>query len=421
MFWERNSCRICGSTNLFKYLDFGDMPVATSFKKAEDSPDDKIPLAVNFCEDCGLSQLSVVVEPSYIFSPSYPYNSSVSRTFQEHCFEMAKSLKKMFGDSDGLKILDVASNDGCLLKEFRKNGFACIGVDPATKLVEKANKDGIETICAFWDKEVARKIVDNFGKADIVTATNVFAHIDDVHDFVESAKIAMSEDGVFVIEFGYAKNLLEQNEFDTVLHEHLSYYLVNPLAKLFSMHDMKISDIIAFEKIHGGSLRVVVVKNGNSKIKVNESVVRKYLQDEKEGGLLDHASYLSLEKEAQQIKKETRDLIKSINSRGQIVAGYGAPVKGNTFINFCELTKEDIPFIVDDTKDKQGLVYAGPKIPIVPNNWIVEKKPDYLLILAWNFAEEIMNKTQEFSQVGGKYIIAIPKPKVVDLGSIGEK
>lgn len=409
---ERKICRICNSSNLINYIDFGEMPIATSFKKPEEPQDARIPLGVNFCKDCGLSQLNVVVDPFYLFS-NYPYNSSVSKTFQEHCFEMSKSLKKLFGNREGIRVLDIASNDGCLLKEFKKNGYKVVGVDPARNLAEKANRDGIETICAFWDKDIAKEVVNKIGKIDIVIATNVFAHVDDVHGFIECAKETMLDDGIFVIEFGYAKNLIRYNEFDTILHEHLSYYLVTPLVKLFSMHGMQISDIVEFKNIHGGSLRVITVKNDNNKISINKEIVYRYLRDEEANGLLSIEPYFKLEKNASKIRLEIQEIIREIRRKGEVVAGYGAPVKGNTFVNYCRLNKEDIPFIIDDTKDKQGLVYAGTGIPIVPSEWIKKEKPKYLFILAWNFADEIMNKTQEFKDADGKYIIAIPKPRIV--------
>ncbi|TSC72463.1 MAG: C-methyltransferase [Parcubacteria group bacterium Gr01-1014_38] len=414
MYWERTSCRICDSRNLLKYIDFGEMPVATAFKKPGEEHDKKIPLSVNLCRDCGLSQLGVIVKPAYLFSSSYPYNSSVSKTFQEHCYRMAGSLKELFGGQEGLKVLDIASNDGCLLKEFRKQGYECIGVDPAEKLVEKARAEGIETICAFWDSQSAEEVVRRKGTMDVVTATNVFAHIDGVHGFIEGAKKAMSDDGVFVMEASYAKNLLQHKEFDTILHEHHSYYLVSPLERLFSMHDMNISNVEEFANIHGGSIRVTAVKSSNKRMPVQEDVVEGYLRQERENGLLNPESYLQLERNAAVIRKETRECIDRVHARGETIAGYGAPVKGNTFVNYCRLTEQDLPYIVDDTKDKHGLIYAGTNIPIVSSDRLAEEPPNYLLILAWNFADEIMRKTKHFSEAGGKYLIAIPKPRVIE-------
>ncbi len=414
IYWERKKCRICNSENLLKYIDFGLMPIATFFKKPGQKDERRIPLGVNFCKDCGMSQLDAIVKPEILFSKDYPYSSSVSKTFEEHCTRMAKSLKELFGNKEGLKILDIASNDGCLLKEFRKEGFEVIGVDPAEMVARKATEDGIYTIYSFWDRETAKKVLEKIGKVDVVTATNVFAHLDDVHNFIEDSKTVMSDEGLFLAEFSYAKNQIEKNEFDIILHEHLSYYLVAPLVKLFSMHGMKICDLKEFKNLHGGTLRVMAIKNNNTTIPIKQEVINNYLEEEKKAGLLDAERYLSVKRHAEEIKKETRILINKLKAQGKTIAGYGAPVKGNTFVNYCELTKDDIKFIVDDTKEKQGLIYAGTEIPIVPADYLKSHKPDYLLILAWNFADEIIKKTQEYKDKGGKYIIAIPKPRIID-------
>ena len=188
---------------------------------------------------------------------------------------------------------------------------------------------------------------------------------------------------------------------------------MHPLVKLFSLHGMKISNILEFEKIHGGSLRIIAIKDENTRIPVHNEIIQEYLDDEKTRGLLNPDNYLSLSKNALDIKIEIRKIIDELKSQGKIIAGYGAPVKGNTFVNYCGLTSDDLKYIIDDTLDKQGTVYAGTKIPIVSNNFLKTEKPDYLLILAWNFADEIMKKTKEFRDSGGKYVIAIPKPRIV--------
>jgi len=413
LYWERKTCRICNSPNIVKYLDFGMMPIATFFKKPGEKDTERIPLGVNFCKDCGLSQLDVVVKPEILFSKDYPYSSSVSKTFQEHCRKMARTIRELYGNKEGLKILDIASNDGCLLKEFRDEGFKVIGVDPAEEVAKKATAQGIETIYSFWDEKTAEEVLERIGKVEVVTATNVFAHLDGIHEFLENAKKVMTNDGIFLIEASYAKRQIEKNEFDIVLHEHLSYYLVTPLEKFFSMHGMKISDVEIIEGLHGGTLRVIAVKNENTRIPIKQEKINKYMEEEKNSGLLDVERYMKVKEYAEEVKKETRRLLDELKSQGKMIAGYGAPVKGNTFVNYCELAKDDLRYIVDDTKEKQGLIYAGTEIPIVPSKKLEEERPDYLLILAWNFADEIMKKTKGFKDSGGKYIIAIPKPRII--------
>ena len=407
---NKNKCRICKSKKLFKYLDFGNMTLANSHTKVPNwSENIKIPLAVNYCRKCSNSQLSVVVAPEYMFS-NYLYHSAVSKTFQEHCYNMSKDLKKLYNNRNNLLVLDIASNDGSLLKEFKSNDFNVIGIDPAKNLTKIANSNGIKTYCGFWNLDIAKKIVKENGKLDIITATNVFAHVDDLNEFVKNIEFALSKKGIFVIEFPYMKNLMKDIEFDTIYHEHLSYLIVKPLIKLFKRYNMEIADLIEFD-IHGGTVRIIVKKTSNEKIKTKTEVIDRFILNEKNTGLHTLKTYEELNSNAKTIKKEFLEFIKQ-NKDKKIVA-YGASAKGNTFLNYCGLSKKDINFIVDDTLDKQGLFFSGTDIPIVSYENIKKENPDYIVILAWNFAKEIMDKTQDFKNSGGKYVIAIPKLKII--------
>lgn len=403
----KENCRICNSTTLVKYFDFGNMPLVDSFIGAGDPGDRRFPLAVMFCTQCAHSQLSVVVNPGVLFS-DYLYHSSVSKTFSNHCALMAREIKKLFR-RENLKCLDIASNDGCLLKEFKNEGFQVIGVDPAENLCKIAEESGVPSIADFWGRESARKAVERIGRLDVITATNVFAHVDDLHSFVDAVHYALTDDGVFVIEFPYMRNLIRYNEFDTIYHEHLSYFLVKPLLTLFAQHNMHIADLVEFEHIHGGTLRVSVIKDENGSIPTHTDVIDRYVALEQEEELHTITPYLHLEQSAQRIRAEFVNKVRELRAQHKKIAGFGASAKGNTFINYCRLEKEDIPFIVDDTKQKQGLLYAGTRIPIVPNEWLKNEKPDYVLILVWNFAREIMEKYKDYTGNGGKFMVAIPK------------
>jgi SAM-dependent methyltransferase len=322
---------------------------------------------------------------------------------------MATHFTKLFGRK--LKCLDIASNDGCLLNEFKRQGCSVIGVEPAENVCKTANERGIRTICEFWGKVAAGKVLDETGKVDIATATNVFAHVDDVHGFVDNVYDILDDDGVFVTEFPYMGNLVKFCEFDTIYHEHLSYFLIKPIVELMKQHRMRIYDI-SMQDIHGGTIRITSMKDTNKLFSVSDNVER-FLKVEEEDGLHDIAIYRKLEESAAKIKKDFCETLINLKKQGKKIAGYGAPAKGNVFVNYCRLDSDSISFIVDDTKAKQGLIYPGTKIPIVDNSWIEKEKPDYLVILPWNFAKEIMNKTQEFRQKDGKYIIAIPELKVI--------
>lgn len=413
--WKiREYCRICNSKNLVKYFDFGNMPLVDSFIGAGEEGDIRVPLEVMYCEECSLSQLSVVVNPKLLFS-NYLYHSSVSNTFKQHCSLMARDLKHLFKSlNPGRKLtcIDIASNDGCLLKEFKKEGYQVLGVEPAANLCALAENDGIPSISHFWDMHSAHEAVNRMGKVDVITATNVFAHVDDLHQFLNAIHYTLSDQGVFVIEFPYMRHLIHNNEFDTIYHEHLSYFLVKPLLALFPQHHLRIVNLSEFE-IHGGTIRVYVVKDSNNTIIPHNDTIQKYILMEEKERLHTLEPYINLEKNAQQIKMDLLKTLKEIKAARMSIAGFGASAKGNTFINYCHLDKDDIPFIVDDTKQKQGLLYAGTRIPIVPNEWLKKEKPDYVLILVWNFSREIMEKYKTYTDNGGKFMVAIPELRML--------
>ncbi len=417
----KENCRICSSGKVIKYFDFGKMPLVDSFIGAGEPGDLREHLEVMFCTNCAISQLSVVVNPKILFS-DYLYHSSVSRTFSAHCAQMARELKELLKrgaiESHGetakiLKCLDIASNDGCLLKEFKNEGYQVIGVDPAENLCAIAEESGVPSIADFWGREAARKVVQRIGRLDVITATNVFAHVDDLHEFVEAAHSALQEEGILVIEFPYMGNLIRYHEFDTIYHEHLSYFLVKPLLTLFSHHGMRIANLAEFDHIHGGTLRVYVVKDTNTSFPHNQEIIQTYLAAEEKAGLYTLPPYLQLEEQARKVKAEFREKLRELRSQGRKICAYGASAKGNTFVNYCRLDQEDLPFIVDDTPHKQGKLYAGTRIPVVPNEWLRKEKPDYVLILPWNFSGEIMSRNKEYRANGGKFIVAIPELKVL--------
>lgn len=406
----KKSCRICDSTDLVKYFDFGRMPLVDSFIGAGEPGDIRVPLEVMFCQNCFHSQLSVVVDPKVLFF-NYLYHSSVSTTYSLHCAAMARELKSLFGnraDREKLKSLDIASNDGCLLKEFKKEGYTVIGVDPAENLCKIAQENGIPNIADFWGLEAAEKAVARVGKLDVITGTNVFAHVNDLHGFLDAVYYALSDEGVLVIEFPYLRNLIQDNEFDTIYHEHLSYFLVKPLLTLFSRHKMHITHLSDMD-IHGGTIRVYAVKDGNTTIPIDVTLLQKYVDREEKEGLHTLTPYFNLEKNAQRVRLDFLDKLRELEVQGKKVVGYGASAKGNTFINYCRLDKNVISFIVDDTPHKQGRLYAGTRIPIVSREWLKKEKPDYVVILPWNFKKEIMRRNEEYISEGGKFMVAIPK------------
>src|SRR3990167_3094245 len=273
-------CRICGSGNLRQYLDLGNSPLANALLSSSSASFKRYPLVVLFCEECSLSQLSIVINPNILYR-DYPYHSSVSKTFQDHCLEMAKTLKKMTLIEDP-HMVDIASNDGCLLEQFKKSGFSVIGVEPSKNLAREANQKGLFTINDFWSEESSNAVID----ADVITALNVFAHVDDLKSFLKGVTKSLHKSGVLVIEVPYLYNLLSKNQFDTIYHEHLSYFLLKPLVTLFNSSGLTLFRVEEYD-IHGGSIRVYA-----SKDRPVEKSVDKMLAFEKKKNLQDFKTYI---------------------------------------------------------------------------------------------------------------------------------
>ena len=413
-----HECRICGSKELAKYLNFGLMPLANAYIDPKIKQQEYgFPLEVLFCKNCALSQLSIVVAPKIMFS-NYAYHSSISRTFREHCSRMADTVKKML-KTESPFVVDIASNDGCLIREFKKKNFRVVGVEPAGNLAAIANKEGLKTIVEFWNREVAERIKQEMGGADAITATNVFAHVHDVKSFIKDANYLLKDDGVLIIEVPYGLNLIKRNEFDTIYHEHLSYFLVKPLQVLFSNEGMELRDVQEVP-IHGGTIRVFATKKENKLIPKNAANVDELLGREKEEGLYSVDAYNEFVKNLLDIKIELLKLLAKLKREKKRIAAYGASAKGNTLLNYCGINSNLVDFIVDDTPEKQDKLYAGNHIPIFGREELERQKPDYLIILAWNFSGEIMEKTKKFSEHGGKYIIPIPEVRVVAADSFSQ-
>jgi hypothetical protein len=406
------NCRGCKGDKLIPYLDLGIVPLANGLIRPENSDKNelKFPLVVCYCKDCSLSQLNVVVNPEILFR-NYFYMSSISNTFKDHCTSIALDLIKTLDLNPTDLVVDIASNDGCLLKEFKKLKVKTLGIEPASNLANLANSDGIETLNYFWNLESATKIIKDYGGAKVITAFNVFAHVDNVHDFIENVKTALTDDGMLVIQVPYLVDFLEKHEFDTVYHEHLSYFLLKPINHILEEHGMKIIKVKKFF-IHGGTMEIRAVKN-TEKTQNIPSNINDFLMIEKNLGYYDEKSYLNFSEEVKNIKKNLVELVCDLSHQGKKIAAFAASAKGNTLLNYCNIDSNSIKYIVDQTPTKQGFVSPGGHIPIVPMANLENDPPDYLLILAWNFVEEIMIKTSQFKNQGGKYIIPIPKIQIL--------
>lgn len=404
-------CRVCKKNNFTKVFNFGPTPLANEFLKKEqlNDPEYFFPLEVYFCNNCSFLELGHVVDPQILFG-KYVYVSSTSPVFIKHFEEFAKSVFARFSLSNKSLVIDIGSNDGILLRPFKELGASVVGVDPARRIAELATKNGIYTIPKFFNTKLADEIVKKKGNAKIITATNVFAHIDDLDEVIKGLNVLLASDGVFIMEAPYLIDFLEKRYFDLVYHEHLSYWAIAPLITLFKRFNMKIFDV---QKVaaHGGTVRVFVEKeNGPYKI---EKSVKNFLQQEKKHKLGNIQTYHEYAKKVQDNRISLLTLLTKLKSKNKKIAAYGAPAKGNTLLNYFGIGSEVVDYIVDDSSWKQGLYSPGKRIPVVPSNKLYEEKVDYLLILAWNFADSIMEMHRKFKENGGNFIIPVPNPKIV--------
>lgn len=406
---EKTNCRICGKKELKEYISFGDMPLPNNlFKTQKEALNcNKFPLKVNYCENCSLSQLSEVVDPRVLFS-HYVYKSGVSQGYIDHCKEMANTFKDKYTLSEGSSadlLIDVAGNDCTLLEQFKEKQpkLRLLNIDPAKNLCKICRDKGINAIDEFLSVNTALGVINTYGLAQVITATNVTAHVDKLREFFLSAKLMLAYNGVFIIEFPYLVDTLTNNSFGQIYHEHLSYFLITPLSQLCEEVDMKIIDVQKFD-IHDGTARVVITHNySNREILPSVST---FMDREKELGF---GKLLTYKEWGTTIKDNLVSLnfeIANLISKGYKIAGFAASAKGNTMLNAASLSYKDLMYIVDDTPEKQGMFSPGTGIPIVSVEEIKNNPPDYMLILAPNFTKEIKKRLEGI--YFGKYIIPVP-------------
>jgi dTDP-4-dehydrorhamnose reductase/SAM-dependent methyltransferase len=412
----RETCRICGSSSLYRYLDLGVTPLANSYVPASELPNAefKEELAIQLCRSCGLSQLTRVVHPDLMFK-TYLYVSSTTDTFRTHCEEMAATTEAIVGLEQGDLVLDIASNDGCLLSKYQARGMRVVGVDPAENLAREANAAGIPTLNAYWSAPLARDLASRYGAPKVITATNVFAHVDDLHEFVRGVAAALAPGGIFVIECPYLLDFVEKNEFDTAYHEHLSYIGITPLVRLMSMHGLEVFDVQYFADLHGGTIRTYVCRAG---ARTQSEAVATYLKREAQFGITSEAPYRSFAERVILNKRLLRELINRERANGKTIWAYGASAKGNTLVNFFGLTEEDVPVVIDDNPKKWSLYTPGAHMRIVGINELASAKVDYLLLLAWNFQKEIIRRCTAVHYRGG-FIIPVPVPTILPSATEG--
>lgn len=403
-------CRSCNRTNLTEFLDLGNQPLANNLLRAEDlsAVEPKFPLKVAVCPECWLVQITDIVPPVELFE-EYLYFSSFSDAMLEHSKEAAKS-HTMSGKLDNSSfVVEVASNDGYLLKNFVSSGIPCLGIEPAKNIAQVATQMGVPTICEFFGASTARGVVESHGSADLILGNNVFAHAPDINDFVSGLAILLKESGRVVLEFPYLGDFIEKIEFDTVYHEHVFYFSLLALAPAFARHGLEIFDIERLT-IHGGSLRLFAGHKGRHSV---TSRYKDLMASELAVGMNTAPFYHSFAEKVRALRDQLLDLLLKLKSEGKSIAAYGASAKGSTLLNYMNIGSGILDFVVDRSTCKQSRFTPGTHLPILPPAQLRSRSPDYTLLLTWNFSEEILTQQQDYRSEGGMFIIPLPEPHIL--------
>jgi SAM-dependent methyltransferase len=403
-------CRSCGGRQGQLILDLGLQPLANNLLRPEDldKPEPKFPLRLFLCADCWLLQIGDLVPPVKLFS-EYLYFSSFSDAMLAHARQAAQRYQREFALNPQSFVVEIASNDGYLLKNFVEAKIPCLGIEPAANIAKVARENGVESLEAFFGASLAGKLKNEGKSADLLIGNNVFAHAPDPNDFVSGLRELLKPQGRIVLEFPCAVDFIEQCEFDTIYHEHAFYFSLTTLKSLFEHHGLA---IFHAEKIpiHGGSLRLFAGRAGVHPVQSSVDVL---LSDEKRQGVGSLDYYRDFARHAQAIKTDLVELVASLKKTGKKIAAYGASAKGSTLLNFCGFEPETFEFVADRSTFKQGRLTPGLHLPIVPTEHLLEQMPDYALLLTWNFAEEILKQQNDYRKRGGKFILPIPKVKIV--------
>ncbi len=403
-------CRSCGSLNLRRFLDLGVTPLADALVRPDKvgEPEDRFPLEVAFCPDCTLTQILEEVPPQKLFVDNYLYFSSFSDHLLAHSERHADWLIDARNLGPDSLVVELASNDGYLLKNFVDRDIPVLGIDPAPDQAAAANAAGIRTLERFFGDEMARELRDAGHTADVIIANNVLAHVPDINGFVAGMATLLADDGLITVENPYVRELVDRREFDTIYHEHYCYYSCTSIDRLMQRHGLFLNDVEFFHNLHGGTLRWHI---GHQNVRTERAL--EYLAAEEESGLNHFDYYSAFADTVEGVRKQLLGLLQDLKSQGASIAAYGAAAKGSTLLNYVGIETDLVDFVVDRNTHKQGTFMPGTNQPVLAPRALIERRPDYVLLLAWNFAEEIMAQQREYLEGGGKFIVPVPAPEIV--------
>ena len=406
-------CRFCGTLLGLPFADLGDMPLVNRYltEQTLKEPEPAYPLAVHLCEGCHLVQTGEPRPPEQLFTPEYAYFSSIAPSFVVHARRYAEMMVERFRLNSGSKVVEIASNDGYLLQHFVNGGVPAIGVDPAMACSQAAKRRGVKTIVDYFGSALGERIVHEFGSPDVIVANNVLAHVPDINDFVKGLKGLLGPGGVITIEAPHLLHLMRGVQFDTIYDEHYSYFSLSVIDKILTAHGLGVFDV---EEIptHGGSLRVFACHAGDHQHPIQPAVDR-ITADERDAGLETPDAYAGFQDRMETIRDEFLEFVRVEKRKNKRFAAFGAAAKGNIFLNYCRLGPEEIEFVADDTPAKQNCFLPGTHIPVVSAERLRYEKPDFVVVLPWNLAEEIIENTSFIRKWGGQFVVCIPRLRIV--------